>query len=86
MSKHRRESVEHILDDIESGDAIASVWTSWDVLEQAKQFHEVMDFTQDEAREVLTRMVRYEDANLGWCWNEIDTYIEEIIQERINAE
>lgn len=61
MSEWRRKAVERWLDDIESGDAIAIIWTTEDVMSYC-------DVDEERAREILSYADRKHDAEYGICW------------------
>ena len=61
-------------------DFITVEWRVDDVRDRA----EVLDFelSLDEQRQVLQCIERDHDANVGICWDVIDTHIENFVRER----
>ena len=80
MSEWDRKHVETYLKDIESGDAIAIIWTTEDVRLHAEELG--AELTNDEAREVLYRVNRKHDANYGICWDVLGVNIEMLLEDK----
>ena len=80
MSKFDRHCVEDFLDDFESGNAVAIIWTVNDVLSSASSWNK--DVSEEEARTVLRRVHDRHDAEYGISWTEIEYAVDEVIQER----
>lgn len=52
------------------------IWQVDDVLHQAKE--KGIEITKEQAEEVLDRIDRKQDANLGITWTTIDCYLEDL--------
>jgi hypothetical protein len=59
-------------------DSISIEWHYTDV-------QEVADLTDDEAREVLRRVKKYHDANIGINWEVLEVYADDLIREKERA-
>lgn len=60
--------------DFINGRAIAAIWHVDDVLNRANETD--ADLTEEQALEILSRVDRKYDANIGINWDVLDTYIE----------
>ena len=63
-----------------SPDWIAEWWHIDDVASQAESMGETL--TEDECRDVLARVMRKHDCNIGINWDVIDYWIDQIVSER----
>jgi hypothetical protein len=61
-------------------DWVASWWHIDDVAMQAESMGETL--TEDECRDVLERIMRRHDCNIGINWDVIECWIEQVIEER----
>jgi hypothetical protein len=61
-------------------DWVASWWHIDDVAGQAEEMGETL--TEEECRDVLARVMRKHDCNIGINWDVIDYCIEQVIEER----
>ena len=59
---------------------ISIIWSTEDVLHQAKQRD--VKLTEDEANSILLEMQRDYDADVGINWETIDVYIDDLVDER----
>ena len=80
MSEFDRRCIEGYLEDFESGDAIATIWTVNDVIDAASSWGK--EVTEREARTVLRRVHDRHDAEYGISWTEIEHTIDEVCGER----
>jgi hypothetical protein len=53
-----------------------AVWSEEDVLERAKE--RTMKITKEEARDIIDRIDRRQDATIGITWDTIDYYLDEL--------
>ena len=76
----RSEDVKRIVDP----DWMASWWHISDVMDcfNSEEDHEELNLTEKEAREVLRRLDKYHDSEVGINWEVIQNYCEDIINER----
>lgn len=82
ICKRERANTESYLDQIESGDAIVSIWDIDDVMNSIEEDHP--EFTRKEGREILARMLDGHDCNYGWTWDDITCYANDIAREKLN--
>ena len=74
------EDIKHLTDP----DWLASWWHISDVMDSfnSEEDHEELNLTEDEAREVLRRLDKYHDCEVGINWEVIQNYCEDILDER----
>jgi hypothetical protein len=65
---------------IDDGMAIAIIWTSCDVLQQAED--DDIELTEKEVKWILANMSAKHDANLGITWETITFWIDEAVRQR----
>ncbi len=58
---------------------ISISWSTNDVLMLADEMQ--VEITEEQAEEVLDRLVEFHDADVGINWGIIEFYIEEILEE-----
>jgi hypothetical protein len=65
-------------------DWLASWWHISDVMDSfnSEEDHEGLNLTEEEGREVLRRLDKYHDCEIGINWEVIQNYSEDIINER----
>ena len=65
-------------------DWLTSWWHISDVMDSfnSEEDHEELNLTEDEAREVLRRLDKYHDCEVGINWEVIQNYCEDILDER----
>jgi hypothetical protein len=80
--KSHRNLVEGYLNDIEAGDAVAAIWTTYDILSMAKKMN--VSLTHVEARDVLSNILTHYNATLGVNWDVIQTHIDMYDLNRID--
>ena len=61
-------------------DWVSEWWHIDDVAMQAESMGEML--TEDECRDVLARVMRRHDCNIGINWDVIECWIEQVIEER----
>jgi hypothetical protein len=57
------------------------VWSTEDVIGQAQEHH--IKITQAEADKIVEDMERHHDASFGVSWSTIDSYLDDLVTERL---
>jgi len=70
-----KDLMDHLQKNFKSEDVLAvAIWQTDDVMARAKERN--MEITKEQAEEIISRIDRRQDANLGINWDTIDAYLD----------
>lgn len=71
-----KEVIEHLQGYDEDEEIAVAIWSEVDVLERAKERN--MTITKEQAKSIIDRIHRKQDATLGISWDTIDCYLDDL--------
>jgi len=81
-----KELIEH-LESYDPEDIIAyDLWSVDDVIEDANHYEGCGVLTREQAEEVLRRMNRYKDCNVGLNWDVMNYHLDNVMSEAAKGE
>ena len=81
ISEDKREAASQVILDWWK-DRMAILWEIGDVRSEAEGMEPPVELTDEECREILAQVLKYNDANIGVTWETLRFYIREHVGSR----